>query len=103
MAAKVLILGGGYAGAYAALAAARALDAHLGTLARGALVTVIGSGFTGLELATELADRFRVVLIERADVIAPSLGDGPRETIARALKDVGVEVRLGATLDRIEG
>jgi len=55
---------------------------------------VIGSDFTGLELATELAGRYRVVLIERADVIAPSLGVGPRETIARALKDLGVEVRL---------
>jgi NADH dehydrogenase len=44
---------------------ARALDRHLRTLPRGARVTVIGSGFTGLELATELAERFTVVLVER--------------------------------------
>ena len=65
--------------------AAQALDRHLQTLPAGATVTVVGSGFTGLELATELAARFHVVLIERAEVIAPGLGDGPRETIAQAL------------------
>jgi NADH:ubiquinone reductase (H+-translocating) len=78
------------------------LAAHLRTLPRGARITVIGSGFTGLELATELADRFTVTLLERADVIAPSLGEGPRETITRALAECGVEVKLGVTLDRIE-
>lgn len=83
--------------------AARALDRHLQTLPPGATVTVVGSGFTGLELATELAGRFRVVLLERADVLAPSLGEGPRETIAQALEKLGVEVRLGATLDRVDG
>lgn len=76
---------------------------HLKTLPAGATITVVGSGFTGLELATELAERYRVVLIERADVIAPSLGEGPREAIAHALKALGVEVRLGTTLDRIDG
>ena len=44
-----------------------ALDRHLQTLPLGATVTVVGSGFTGVELATELAARFRVVLLERAD------------------------------------
>jgi len=82
---------------------AMALNRHLKTLPAGATITVIGSGFTGLELAAELAGRYRVVLIERADVIAPSLGEGPRATIARALKDLGIEVRLGTTLDRIDG
>jgi NADH dehydrogenase len=82
---------------------AQAFSRHLKTLPAGATVTVIGSGFTGLELATELAERYRVVLVERADVIAPGLGDGPRETITRALKALGVEVRLGTTLDRIDG
>lgn len=83
--------------------AACALDRHLQTVPPGGTVTVVGSGFTGLELATELAGRFRVVLLERADVLAPSLGEGPRETIARALEKLGVQVRLGATLERIDG
>ena len=83
--------------------AAQKLDRHLQTLPAGATVTVVGSGFTGIELATELAARFHVVLLERAEVLAPSLGDGPRETIAQALDKVGVEVKLGATLERIDG
>jgi NADH dehydrogenase len=82
---------------------ALAFNRHLKTLPAGARITVIGSGFTGLEMATELAGRYKVVLIERAEVIAPTLGEGPRDTIARALKDLGVEVRLGARLDRLEG
>ena len=81
---------------------ALALDRHLQTLPAGAPVTVVGSGFTGIELATELAGRFRVVLVERDEVLAPSLGPGPREEIGRALKDLGIEVRLGVTLDRLE-
>ncbi len=82
---------------------AMAFNRHLKTLPAGATITVIGSGFTGLELATELAERYRVVLIERADVIAPGLGEGPRETITRALEALDVEVKLGTTLDRIDG
>lgn len=78
------------------------LDRHLQTLPPGATVTVIGSGFTGVELATELAARFRVVLLEREKVLAPSLGEGPREAIAHALDKLGVEVRLGAALSAID-
>jgi NADH dehydrogenase len=77
------------------------LSAHLGTLPAGAPVTVVGSGFTGIELATELASRFAVTLIERADVLSPSLGAGPREEIRAALNRLGVTVRLGVTLDAV--
>jgi NADH dehydrogenase len=83
--------------------AALALDRHLRTLPAGTTITVIGSGFTGVELATELAARFRVVLLERENVLAPSLGEGPREAIAQALDKLGVEVRLGAQLTAIDG
>lgn len=51
---------------------------------------VVGSGFTGLEVSTELVgrlraiaephgavDEVRVVLIERADTIGPELGSEP--------------------------
>ena len=81
---------------------ALALARHLNTLPRGATVTIVGSGFTGLELATEVAGRFKVILVERADVLAPSLGPGPREAIASALQDLGVDVRLGASIDRVD-
>jgi NADH:quinone reductase (non-electrogenic) len=82
---------------------ALAFSHHLKTLPAGATITVVGSGFTGLELATELAGRYSVILIERADMIAPGFGEEPRQTISRALKALGVEVRLGTTLDYIDG
>ncbi|MFG3437017.1 NAD(P)/FAD-dependent oxidoreductase [Nonomuraea sp. NPDC047897] len=59
---------------------------------------VIGSGFTGLEIATELADRGQVVLIERAATVAPDLGPGPRPVIEAALTELGIDVRLDATV-----
>jgi NADH dehydrogenase len=72
---------------------------------------VIGAGFTGIEVACEVADRLRdvtgsaqkprVVLVERADVVGPELGEGPRQEIHRALDALGIELRLGTTIDRI--
>lgn len=94
--------------------AAAALDIHLHRLpsrtrsAARYTVVVVGAGFTGLEIATDLVDRLRdiagsqesvrVVLVERAGVPGPELGDAPRPTIVRALDDLGVEQRLGVTL-----
>jgi NADH:quinone reductase (non-electrogenic) len=97
------------------LPAAAALDSHLRRLPRRPDVpgrftaVVVGAGFTGLELATELverlravaepvgaADAVRVVLVDRADVVGMELGVGPRPDIVRALDDLGVQRRLGA-------
>ncbi|UQW99952.1 FAD-dependent oxidoreductase [Streptomyces sp. RerS4] len=104
-----------------ALDSATALDTHLrGLPARPAgpgryTAVVVGSGFTGLETATELVGRLRalaaphgaeaevrVVLLERADTLAPGLGEGPRPVIAGALDTLGVETRLGTSLARVE-
>jgi NADH dehydrogenase len=63
---------------------------------------VIGAGFTGLEIATELAARGRVMLVERATVIAPDLGPGPRPVIEAALAELGIEVRLGTSAASVE-
>jgi NADH dehydrogenase len=73
---------------------------------------VVGAGFTGLEVATELvgrlrdiaapigaADQVRVVLVEREDVVGPELGEGPRPQILEALAELGVEQRLGVSLE----
>jgi NADH dehydrogenase len=71
---------------------------------------VVGAGFTGLEVATELVDRLRrcagrradevrVILVERAASISPELGPGPRPTIMTALRELGVEVRLNVSLE----
>ncbi len=72
---------------------------------------VIGAGFTGLEVATELVDRLRavangrpirVVLVEREAVVGPELGEGPRPHILEALAETGVEIRLGVQVDSLD-
>jgi NADH:ubiquinone reductase (H+-translocating) len=103
------------------LPAAVALDQHLQCLpsrptSRGRFTAVvIGAGFVGLELATELVTRLqlisapscgardvRVVLVERAPVVGPELGPGPRAAIEEALDELGVEVRLETTVTALD-
>lgn len=79
------------------------------------VVAVVGAGFTGIELALELPDRFeahgrradapapRVVLIDREPVAGAELGPGPRPAIEAALAEAGVELRLGAAISRVTG
>ncbi len=79
------------------------------------VVAVVGAGFTGIELALELADRFeahgrpadapapRVVLIDREPVAGAELGPGPRPAIEAALAEAGVELRLGAAISSVTG
>ena len=95
------------------------LRAHLAALPTASAgegrftAVVIGAGFTGIEAATELAGHLfklaaqpgesaRVVLLERADVVGPELGPGPRPAIEEALRELAVDVRLGQTVTRIE-
>jgi NADH:ubiquinone reductase (H+-translocating) len=75
-------------------------------------VVVVGAGFVGLELATELVgrlrtiagrDQTRVVLVEREPVVGPELGPGPRPVLERALDRLGVERRLGITVTGCDG
>ncbi len=96
-----------------------ALDRHLHDLAnRPAIngrdtVVVAGGGFTGIEAATEIPSRLRVILgknttprviiVDRNNAIAPDMGEGPRPIIMEALHKLGVETRLGtgvASLDK---
>ena len=88
-----------------------ALDRHLHSLAdRPAstardTIVVAGAGFTGIETATEMparlrrilgdAARPRVVIVERNNAVAPDMGAGPRPVIENALRELGVETRLG--------
>jgi NADH dehydrogenase len=94
-------------------AEAIAFDRRLGEIARDVAqptIAIVGSGFTGIELALELrdrllahsangvAERLRIVLIDRAEIIGPELGPGPRPEIEAALAAAGVELRLGANV-----
>ncbi|SPL97991.1 NADH dehydrogenase [[Actinomadura] parvosata subsp. kistnae] len=83
------------------LRGARRLADHLRGR-EGFTAVVVGAGFTGLEVATELAGRGRVVLVERADVVGPDLGPTPRPSIEDALDRLGIEVRLRTSLHAVE-
>ena len=96
------------------------LDAHLRRVlaapaSDGALTfAIIGAGFSGVELATEMrnhirllghveaAAKARVLLIEMRDVVGPELGENPRPHIEAALRETRVETRLGTALSAIE-
>ena len=67
----------------------------------GFSVVVVGAGFVGLEAATALADRGRVLLVDRADVVGPELGPGPRPEIEKALDELGIETRLRTTVTEV--
>ncbi|GAA3919396.1 NAD(P)/FAD-dependent oxidoreductase [Streptomyces gulbargensis] len=94
--------------------AAVALDAHLRALPDGPATAgrytavVVGAGFTGLEVATELVtrlraiaapqgarDEVRVVLVDRGGSVG--LGAGPRAVIEGALRELGVVTRMSVT------
>jgi NADH dehydrogenase len=62
---------------------------------------VVGAGFVGLEAATELAARGRVLLVDRSEVVGDQLGPGPREEIEAALDGLGIERRLGTTVTEV--
>lgn len=103
------------------LDAAVALDEHIHRLPREPrtpgrfTAVVVGAGFTGLEVATELVDRLRaiaaeegvrdevrVVLVQRGEVIGETLGEAARPTITRALDRLAVERRLRVTVERLD-
>jgi NADH dehydrogenase len=96
-----------------------ALDQHLHGLAKRPAtdgrntVVVVGGGFTGIEAATEIPARLRailgsdartrVIIVDRNDVVAPDMGLDSRPVIEDALRQLGVETRLGvgvASLDK---
>ena len=100
-----------YAGAIRLEQHLRDLGAARGSAAR--TVLVLGGGFTGIELATELRSRLsglwgeaeaasaRLLLVEAADTIGPALGAGPRPAIMAALDADSVEVRLNTRLESL--
>ena len=76
------------------------------------VVAIIGAGFTGIEIAMEMRSRIevlsdlasaaRVILLDRADVVGPELGENPRPEIEAALKSANIETRLGVNIRQID-
>ena len=100
------------------ISSAAALESHLLRLpqrqpAAGRFAAVVvGAGFTGIEVATELVDRLRrlagdprevsVVLVDQAAVVGAELGEGPRTYILRALAELSIEARLRVTVHEVD-
>ena len=84
----------------------RVLDST-GALALDAVpvsVAVVGAGYIGLELGTALAKLgARVTVVEALDRILPSLDPSLAGPVLRRLRELGVDVRLGATAERLDG
>jgi NADH dehydrogenase len=94
------------------VAAAR-LDAHLEDLGKQApseghsTVVVVGAGFTGIEVATEmpakldraqLSGQRRIVLVDPNANVGMTIGEHSRQTINGALSALGVETRLNVSV-----
>ncbi|MDP6344987.1 MAG: FAD-dependent oxidoreductase [Alphaproteobacteria bacterium] len=97
--------------------AAVALDDHLGQLMAddGDIgIVVVGAGFTGIELATEMrarlahhggadrAARARLALVDRAAAVGEDIGPSLRPHIMAALRAAGVDLHLNDQVRRVE-
>jgi NADH dehydrogenase len=100
------------------LSGATALDRHLRALpahrqtAGCWTVIIAGGGFSGIELATALparlraiagaSTRIRVIVVDSADRMGASLGDGPNPAIQDALAAAQIETRTGVTIASVD-
>ena len=80
-----------------ALALREALAALAPARAR---VAVVGAGFTGIELAAELASEADVQLIAAGPLVAPDFGLRARERIVEALRGLNVTTHTGCPVER---
>jgi NADH dehydrogenase len=94
------------------------LDRHLQELAKMPAsaardtIVVVGAGFTGIEAATEMPSRLRtlfdetanprIIIVDRSSAVAPDMGEGPRPIIEEALRKLGVEMRLNASVSSLD-
>jgi NADH:ubiquinone reductase (H+-translocating) len=98
-------------------AAAVRLNNHLATLGEQkqsfgrSAVVVVGAGFTGIEVATEMPSKLaqagvtgdcRIILVDPNPVVGATIGDDARPVISEALLASGVETRLGARVSGID-
>jgi NADH dehydrogenase len=98
-------------------AAAEKLDAHLASLAAApasparSTVVVVGAGFTGIEVATEMPAKLdkagvrgerRIILLDPNPVVGATFGAHGRPVINEALSALGVETRLGVRVAAVD-
>ncbi len=98
-------------------AAAKRLDAHLASLAgeppspARSTVLVVGAGFTGIEVATEMPAKLekagvvgerRIILLDPNPVVGATIGEHGRPVINEALSALGVETRLGVQVAAVD-
>ncbi|CAN7745551.1 NAD(P)/FAD-dependent oxidoreductase [Bradyrhizobium sp. LjRoot220] len=98
-------------------AAAVRLEAHLAALggqadAEGrATVVVVGAGFTGIEVATEMPGKLkkaglsanqRTILVDPNPIVGETFGENARPIVREALAALGVETRLNARVTAVD-
>jgi NADH dehydrogenase len=98
-------------------AAAKQLDAHLALLSgeppspARSTVAVVGAGFTGIEVATEMPAKLekaglgaerRIMLLDPNPVVGATIGAHARPVIDAALSALGIETRLGVRIDAVD-
>jgi NADH:quinone reductase (non-electrogenic) len=98
-------------------AAAEKLNAHLASLAAAApsparsTVVVVGAGFTGIEVATEMPAKLDhaglrgercIILLDPNPVVGATIGANGRPVINEALSALGVETRLGVKVEAVD-
>ncbi|SHN76895.1 NAD(P)/FAD-dependent oxidoreductase [Bradyrhizobium erythrophlei] len=97
-------------------AAAVRLNGHLAALGslgpstESSTVVVVGAGFTGIEVASEMPGRLahagianpRVILIDPNPVIGATMGESGGPVVNKALSALGVETRLGVKVNAVE-
>src|SRR5262249_26480195 len=93
------------------------LNAHIASLGTRpaspgrSTVVVVGAGFTGIEVATEMPEKLRralangagrVILVDPNPVVGATIVDHERPVICDALTSRGAETRLGVKVSAID-
>lgn len=81
-----------FACSIADLDSAQRLRYALADLPANGPVTVVGGGLTGIETASELAERGRPVTLVCGGILGPSLSNRGRRSVAKRLRKLGVNV-----------
>jgi NADH dehydrogenase len=97
--------------------AAVRLNAHIAALSTNPMssgrstVVVVGAGFTGIEVATEMPSKLgraipagenRVVLVDHSPVLGATIGAQARPVICEALAGLRIETRLGSKVTAVD-